>query len=140
MRYILILLLFISTLYSNDIVNRQISITSLDTTSHELVYDPNGGKKLSELIWDAQQVQMLDFKFDYLISRKSFIQVNYKINLSIDATMDDYDWLKDDTSDWSDWSHHPNTILDNFTIFDISLNNKIKSDSDIEKILLLDIK
>ncbi len=140
MKYILSLLLLISTLYSNNFINKQITITSLDTTSHELVYDPDSGKKLSELIWQADDVQMLGFKFDYTLSRTSFVQFNYQMNLSDDALMDDYDWLKDDTSQWSDWSNHPNTRLDNFTIFDISINNKIKSDTDIEKYIVIGYK
>jgi len=133
-------LLFISTIYSNEIINRQIAITSLATTSHEFVYDSSNGKKVSELIWKADDVQMLGAKFDYSLSKTSFIQVDYKINLSSEAVMDDYDWLKDDISDWSDWSHHQNTKLDNFTIFNISINNKIKSNSDIEKNILIGYK
>jgi outer membrane protease len=127
-------------LYSNDIINKQITITSIDTTSHEFVYNSNYSKKISELIWSADDVQMLGIKFDYPLSPKSFIQINYKINLSDDATMDDYDWLKDDTTLWSHWSHHENTILDNFSILDISFNNHIKSTSDIEKNIIIGYK
>ncbi|MGK0256001.1 MAG: plasminogen activator [Arcobacteraceae bacterium] len=124
MKHILSFCFLFSTLYSHEIVKGQISLTSLDTTSHEFVY--NNGKKLSELIWEAKDVQMLGVQVDYVLSPSSFIKIGYKTNLSDDALMDDYDWMKDDTEDWSHWSNHPNTKLDNFTILDISLNKKIK--------------
>jgi len=121
LKYIFTLLLLLTSLYPNNFINKQIAITSLDTTSKEIVYSPSSGKKLSELTWTADDVQMLGVKFDYLLTRTSFIQFDYKMNLSSEAVMDDYDWIKDDTTDWSHWSHHSNTSLDDFTILDISI-------------------
>ena len=140
MKQLTLYLLLISLVNGSDIINKQISISSVDTISHELVYSPSTGKKLSELIWKADDVQMLGIQFDYLASKRWFLHISYKTNLSDNAQMDDYDWLKDGISDWSHWSTHPNTKLDKFTILDISWNNQLKSDSDIQKEVVIGYK
>ena len=138
------LIFFISLsvfVFANNIVNKQISLSLINTQSHELVYSPSTRKKLSELIWKADDIQLLGMQFDLLLPNSSFIQFSYKTNLSNNnAMMDDYDWIKNDTTQWSHWSNHPNTILNNFTIFDISFNNKLKSNSTIEKSIIVGYK
>ncbi len=128
----------ITSLCSNNFVNKELSITTIDSTSHEYVY--NLSHKNSELIWEAENVRLLGLQFDYLISKDSFFQFIYKQNISNDAQMDDYDWLKDYTSDWSHWSTHPNTVLDNYTILDLSVHYRLQSKSSVEQNFIVGYK
>ncbi|MDB2405674.1 omptin family outer membrane protease [Arcobacteraceae bacterium] len=118
------------------------SLTSIDSISHEFVYNPsNQDEKLSELIWEADDVSLLGLQFDYLLSRKSFLQVDYKINITDgNSMMADYDWLKTGNPNWSDRSTHPNTKLDKLTIFDISINNKIEDTSEMNTNVVIGYK
>jgi outer membrane protease len=110
-------------MYGGKITKKQISITSIDSVSHEFVYSPqNNDEKLSELIWKANGVQLLGINLQYHLRRDNYINLDYKIKIgSSSNTLDDYDWLRDCTQ-WSHWSHHENTILDQFDIFDLSLS------------------
>ena len=139
MKFFTFCLLIISFLHSSTIINKQLSITSIDSTSHEFVFNPsNQDEKLSELIWEANDVSLLGIKFDYLLSKKTFLQVNYKMNITDgNSMMTDYDWLKTGNSDWSHRSIHPNTKLDKLTIFDISMKNKIEDKSKINTHVVL---
>ena len=134
MKFFTFCLLIISFLHSSAIINKQLSITSIDSTSHEFVFNPsNQDEKLSELIWEANDVSLLGIKFDYLLSKKTFLQVNYKMNITDgNSMMTDYDWLKTGNLDWSHRSIHPNTKLGKLTIFDISLNNKLEDKSQVD--------
>jgi plasminogen activator len=119
-------------------MNTELSIKSINSKSYEYVY--YNEHKLSELIWKADNVRLLGIQFDYLISKDSFFQFTYKHNISNDAYMDDYDWLIENRSDWSDWSTHPNTVLDKYAILDLSVHQKFKSKFNIETTLLLGYK
>lgn len=138
---IILLSLLFTSLYANNFVNKKMSITTIDSTSHEYVYKSNNPSyKLSELIWEVDNVKLLGLQFDYLISKDSFFQFSYKQNISNDAQMDDYDWMIDDISDWSHWSTHPNTVLDNYTILDLSIHHRLESKSSIEQNVIFGYK
>lgn len=54
--------------------------------------------------------------------------------------MDDYDWLKNNTSSWSDWSTHSNTKLDKYSILDLSVYHQLDFISSVEQYILLGYK
>jgi len=136
-----ILFLFvISSAFAGEFTNKQITLTTINSISHEYVYNPyNTSYKLSELIWDAKDTKMLGFNTDYILDKKSSLQFNYKINISDDAQMDDYDWLKQ-TPLWSHWSTHPSTKLTKFSILDLTFRLNIKSKSSVKKRFLIGYK
>jgi len=135
-------LLFIaSTLNAGNISSKKITVSTLNTVSHELVYAPGTGKKISELIWDAKGVKMLGFNVNYQKNENFYISFDYKTNIrERQSMMDDYDWLKDDRTEWSDWSNHPNTYLDKLTILDLAFNAKLKPIATIESNLIFGYK
>jgi outer membrane protease len=123
--------------------NHSISISYLNTVSHTYVYDPsNISYKLSELIYESKNTRLIGYSFDYIVNKKSTINVNIQTKLKDGSTtMDDYDWLDtNNPSVWSHWSNHPDTILDNFSILDIVLNQKIKPYKHIKQDILLGFK
>jgi len=134
---IITLFIFI-ILFSNNSFGKKTSIytkiytTQYSSTSNEIVNDPNTRKKLSELIWEIDNITLIG------IGLKIPTKKNLKLNGSIEflpmrqkALMNDYDWLKDDTSNWSDWSNHPNTKIEN--IINLDLNTEYKSKSNLFK-------
>ena len=118
-----------------------ITISNLHTTSHEYVYDPNNlTQKLSELIWDSKNTKLIGLEFNYLLNQNKFININYKTKLNDGETiMDDYDWLDENNPNiWSDHSNHPDTILTDFSMLDVSFNKKMDNQSyGIDKILVV---
>lgn len=127
---ILFALIFILiNLKASEIINRSISITSIDTKSHEYVYKSSDNNyKLSELIWEAEDVSLLGLEFDYSLSSSTLLNFSYKINIfNSDSMMNDYDWVKDDPNNWSDWSNHPNTQLEHLSILDINIKKLLES-------------
>ena len=124
MKYILFISLIFSVLNAGKLTAKSLSLSILNSKSHEFVYSANTDKKLSELLWEANNIKMLGVGFDYQTNKNDFLSLNYKFNI-IDGNdmMNDYDWLKDNTNQWSHWSHHPNTKLKNLTILDISFNH-----------------
>jgi len=120
--------------YGNNLFEKEISIETINSISHEYVYDPNNlDYKLSELIWETEDISMLAIKLSYTLKGDLFIKFDGKINISSEAKMDDYDWLKGDQTQWSDWSTHPNTIVDKYNIIDLSLNRRLDTRFNIEQ-------
>ncbi len=89
---------------------------------NEYVYEPDSGHKNSQLIWDI----------DNLVMGKIGASVQYKnaVTIKIDSwwklsdgsgNMEDYDWVIDGVTDWSDWSKS-NTDITAASIIDISAN------------------
>lgn len=98
------------------------SISNFTSKSNVYVYQNN--KKISELIWEAKQVPIINFNLE---SKKNNYFLNFLFSKNIskkDAIMNDYDWLLDSTSDWSDWSSHSDTKVDSIEIFDLYISYK----------------
>ena len=107
----------------------KVYLSNYSSESSEIVNDPSTNKKISELIWEIENTSLLGIGFH--IPSKN----NFKLNLSYqtmlgknNGTMNDYDWLKDYTTEWSDWSTHPNTKITNISILDINLQYDFKKD------------
>jgi outer membrane protease len=108
-----------------------VSISNFNSTSHEYVYDDNGsggtGRKLSELIWKAKNINLLGLGLEYSFSNGFALFANYKRNMGdSDGTIDDYDWLDNNIPHtWTEWSGH-NTDVTKLEIIDIGLKYNIK--------------
>lgn len=127
-----LIIIFFTAIFLNasNFTNKSISISSINSTSHEYVYQNDF--KLSELIWETKDVSLLGLEFDYLLRKDSILNFSYKINISKgDSLMNDFDWLKNDASNWSHWSNHPNTKLENFSILDINVKQYLEDTNNL---------
>lgn len=77
----------------------------LNGVAHELVYKDSAGTKLSELIWNLENVPMASVGIGYR-GIKVDLDFNY---IAGESTMDDYDWLINST-EWTHWSNSPTEI------------------------------
>jgi outer membrane protease len=138
-KYLFLVIGLTSILFGGKFTNKEVSISNLNSTSHEFVYDSsNSDKKLSELIWNIQNAQLIGFKVNYINTKKRYLAFNFKTKINDGTnTMDDYDWLKDGESRWSDWSHHTNTKLKVYYLIDASINAILKPYKDIQKRLFV---
>ena len=89
-----------------------------DITANEIVYSNN--YKVSHLTWKTQNAATSIFGIKHEIN--DYMTLNFEaqsLSQQTKSVMDDYDWLYTNTSDWSDWSHHEDTLLtqaDSYTI------------------------
>lgn len=130
-KLILINILFCISLFSASqytFKNRLVlgvAISSINGTSKEIVYD--GSKTLSELTWRLEDVKLLDISATYLIDNKTTLNANFKYNTETPySTMDDYDWLSDVRDDWTHWSHHPHTKVEEVKQLDINIQSTLQ--------------
>jgi len=141
MKVFLVIVLAVSILNANNNITKELTLSTLNSTSYEIVNDPNTGKQISELIWEAKGVNMIGLKLNYQIQDSHIISLSYKTNITDgDSVMDDYDWIKDYTTEWSHWSHHPNTKLESLTIFDLNFNRKISPIFNMESYFVVGYK
>lgn len=94
----------------------------LNGQSHELVYDAGTGRKVSQLDWKIKNVPILKGEISW--DAYSFLTLNARGWTSLAAGsshMDDYDWLDDTQSGWTDHSTHPDTDVNYANEFDINL-------------------
>ena len=115
---------------SNSVSQISVGLSTLNGQSDEFVYNASG-KKISELNWRLKNVQLLNIEYT-----KNIKVIGFGISISNiignpKTTMDDYDWLSNIThpDDWTHWSHHENTTVEEaykfnlfakFNIFDSS--------------------
>jgi outer membrane protease len=117
------------TLFSNsfgEFLDYSVGVEVQNSTSNELVYHPNTNQKVSELIYKATNTKLLSLNGRYEIYPQYLLQIGVKTLIKEgNNVMDDYDWLKTSTNEWSHWSNHPNTKLSKDFNFDISLANNV---------------
>ncbi|EDW4550530.1 omptin family outer membrane protease [Salmonella enterica] len=80
--------------------------------AREYVYDTTSGKKISQLNWKIKSAYILKAGLSWDV--QDWITLNaggWTTLASGSGVMNDYDWLDDNRSGWSDWSHHPDTRL-----------------------------
>lgn len=84
----------------------------LSGTAEEKAYDLYDGKKISQLNWDIKQATTLHLGLAYHpLEWLSFNVGGWTRVTGSNSHMEDYDWLGDDGDDWSDYSNHPDTRL-----------------------------
>jgi len=91
-------------------VTASLGLGLLNGQAQEKVYNPDNGKKISQLNWDLKQIPTLHLGLTYdplewlSLEARGWTQITKG-----DGHMKDYDWLGDDGEGWSDYSDHPDT-------------------------------
>lgn len=99
----------------------------LEGESHENVYLENGDK-LSQLDWKIKQTPIITMAVNWDISPHITLTARGWTTLAErSAKMDDYDWLYDDQTHWSEWSYHPNSRLNHANAFDMGVQSWVVS-------------
>lgn len=103
-----------------------VGIKNYSSTSHEIVYYSDAPYKLSELIYKVDNAKLLEGNFGYKFHNYLFHTSLSTLIVQSDAHFDDYDWdynlsSESYSSDWTDWSTHPNTNLDELILFSIGV-------------------
>ena len=118
---LLCLLVVSSSAVAEEKVTVNVHASSAQLLAHELVY--SGSEKVSELIWDTKSASLLGVDVHWSLNPEGSVHANLSCATTISkasSVMDDYDWLVVG-ADWSHWSHHENTNLEQGSIFDINL-------------------
>ncbi len=120
------LLTICSSLYAFENGNINIGVTNLNSETKEIVYD--NGKKISELTWKTENIQLLNVGLEYNIKDRIFLSGDLKSNFTNnDMVMDDYDWsVANPNNEWSDWSHHDNTKVEDIKMLDVNAKYKFE--------------
>jgi outer membrane protease len=94
-------------------VEVNLGVGLLNGQSREKAYRVNdGGKKISQLNWDIKQLPTLHLGLTFHPLRWLSLEASGWTKMAKgDSHMKDYDWLKDDRSDWSHYSDHPDTRI-----------------------------
>lgn len=97
------------------------SIGYLFGKSKEYVYEPETGRKISELDWKINGVAVIRAEANYRVLQWLDFNAQGWINLGQgSAVMDDYDWLNPNQMLWTHWSHHKDTNLRQGNEFDVN--------------------
>lgn len=107
--------------FSADSITVSTSLGWLGGESREYVYDPDTGRKISELNWKIRNAPIIkgDISWDPLF----WLTLNAKgwtTLASSGSGMDDYDWKDQNQSHWTHWSNSPDTHLNYANEFDIN--------------------
>lgn len=116
-------------LFAFEKTNFNIGVTNLTSETKEIVYDETNGKKISELTWKAENVQLLNAGLEFNLKDRIFISGDLKSNFTNnDMVMDDYDWsVANPNNDWSHWSHHENTKVEDIKMLDVNAKYKFET-------------
>lgn len=99
----------------------------IEGKSHENVYMENGDK-LSQRDWKIKQTPIVTMAVNWDMSPYiTLIAHGWTTLAERSAIMDDYDWLYDDQTHWSEWSHHLNSRLNHANAFDIEAQGWVVS-------------
>ncbi len=97
--------------------------------SHELVYDADTGRKVSQLDWKLKNVAII--KGDIAWDAFSFLTLNARGWTSLasgSGHMDDYDWMNSNQSNWTDHSSHPSTDVNYANEYDLNVKGWVYQD------------
>lgn len=97
-----------------------VGVSYLSGQSHELVYDPFTGEKISELIWDLNDVMLIGAAMGLRSDNGLAVRLRVDAAVSGQGYMEDYDWRGRGIGyyDWTDASWHDNTDLDAYVAVD----------------------
>ncbi len=129
MKIITIVLFVVLSLIAseNKKVQFELSIGKYTLKANEYVYKQNNYKKsndkLSHLIWNIDDANIINAKFVLALNTKSKLYVGANLGLGLDGSgyMDDFDWLCGSSNyscqetSWSHFSHSPNTKVSDIT-------------------------
>lgn len=126
LKYLVVLISLGGSLFAFDLSKSMfdVSLSTINGTSKEVVY--SGDDKISELTWRLEDVSLLGLNVSNLIHDQIVFNAGIKINTgNPDSTMDDYDWLSDVHNDWTHWSNHPETSVEEVFKLDVNLQGLI---------------
>lgn len=112
--------------FSPDSLAVSASAGMLSGKSHEMVYDEATGRKISQLDWKIKNVAIL--KGDITWDAYSFLTLNARGWTSLasgSGHMDDYDWMNEKQSSWTDHSSHPATNVNYANEYDLNVKGWI---------------
>ena len=112
--------------FSPDSVTVSASGGMLSGKSHEMVYDDVTGRKISQLDWKIKNVAIL--KGDISWDAYPFLTLNARGWTSLasgSGHMDDYDWMNERQSSWTDHSTHPATNVNYANEYDLNVKGWI---------------
>lgn len=107
---------------SSQSITASASTGMLGGTSHELVYDVDTGRKISQLDWKIKNVAILKGAISW--APYSFMALDARGWTSLasgSGHMDDYDWMNVNRKGWTDHSSHPDTNVNDASEYDLSL-------------------
>lgn len=107
--------------FDTDSITISTSLGWLGGESKEYVYDPDTGRKISELNWKINNAAIING--DIAWEPLSWLTLNargWTTLATSGAGMDDYDWLNASQSHWTHWSNSPNTRLNYANEFDVN--------------------
>jgi len=109
--------------YNWDRFNANLALGYLNAEMKEYVYDPDSGRKISELDWDINRATILRGEISYALPPYLTIGVGGWTNIpTLDSNrLDDYDWDHPGQSSPTDHSWHPNTKLFHAHALDLNL-------------------
>lgn len=99
----------------------QTSVKANEIVYGQPVYGYPTDYKLSHLIWEVKNNPVLVGGFSYT---RNNMRMNLELQTAVTeekGVMDDYDWLIIG-SDWSDWSHHEDTSLTDYSSLDLNFD------------------
>lgn len=109
-----------------------VSLSLFNSTTNEYLYDSDVNRKISELVWKAKNIKLLGVETRYKITNPLEAYFEYKKNISSNnSVMDDYDWLEDDPTILSLWSHHEETKNPTVSLLDIGLKYSLNLFEDV---------
>lgn len=108
--------------FSSESLSVSASAGMLSGKSQERVYDEVTGRKVSQLDWKIKNVAIL--KGDISWDAYSFLTLNARGWTSLasgSGHMDDYDWMNENQSSWTDHSSHPATNVNYANEYDLNV-------------------
>lgn len=108
--------------FSPESLSVSASAGMLSGKSQERVYDEVTGRKVSQLDWKIKNVAIL--KGDISWDAYSFLTLNARGWTSLasgSGHMDDYDWMNESQSSWTDHSSHPATNVNYANEYDLNV-------------------
>jgi outer membrane protease len=125
MKVFITFIFFTSLLFSKYIETNL--ITSSGFANEYVNYDR--GETLSKLVWKYDNINLINFNFNYNISKLNRLGLFIKYSKDIESgtnTMSDSDWLDENSDKISKYSYHNNTNLNNLEKIDIGILKYIK--------------
>lgn len=109
--------------FSDNKLSIDVNYANLNGTANEIVYwSSSSDKKLSELIWNLDNVNLIGVGTTYNINENGSINFDFYMNADTGKSdMTDYDWTNYNSSNWTHWSNSPTDIT---KVYKLDLNFK----------------
>lgn len=122
-KVILSFVLMSINIFSDEKTSIEFKYGTLSGTANEIVYrSSSSDKKLSELIWNLDNINLIGVGTSYNINENRSINFDFYMNTDTGKSdMTDYDWTNYSSSNWTHWSNSPTDIT---KLYKLDLNFK----------------